>query len=68
MYDHHCSGIECQERKNSAKFSKSNREFVVLWDREKNWPFDFYIEFDLEAIEEMALCVPTFILESLFWL
>lgn len=42
-----------------------------LWYRgieKKNWPFDFYIEFDLEAIEEMALCVSILILESLFWL
>lgn len=41
----------------------------MLWGRgkkkRKERPFDFYIEFDLEAIEEMALCVPIFILESL---
>lgn len=35
MYDHHCSCRECQERKNSAKFSRSNREFVIPWGREK---------------------------------
>lgn len=36
--------------------------------KKKSRPFDFYIGFGLEAVEETALYVPIFILESLFWL